>query len=99
MNIGDAEQFVARLAVIAAGLGQAWSNSASQLAATVSQLGGGPLGRRFMAAYLPVHDRLGDDAAKTLNRSSAAADAGRQSVKTYQNSDNSTAVAMRQVPL
>jgi hypothetical protein len=82
MVIGDAERFVARLGVLGDGLSQAWSTAAGQLAA-VEQLGGGPMGARFAAAYRPTDTQLRGAAAAAVDRVGRLSGAGRQSVNGY----------------
>ena len=82
MVLGDAEQFVARLGVLGDGLNQAWTTAAGQLAA-VAQLGGGPMGTRFLSAYQPADSQLRGDAANAVERAGRLSAAGRQGVSTY----------------
>ncbi len=93
MAMGDAEQFVARLGVLGDGLSQAWSTAAGQLAA-VGQLGGGPMGSRFLAAYNPTDARLRGAAAAAVDRVGRLSGAGRQSVNTYDDGSARAASAM-----
>lgn len=82
MAIGAAEQFVSRLGVVGEGLGQAWTTAAGHLAA-VERLGGGPMGARFLAAYQPTDAQLRGAAAAAVDRVGTLSDAGRKSVRTY----------------
>lgn len=93
MAIGDAEQFVARLGVLGEGLNQAWSTAAGRLAAA-DQLGGGPMGARFVAAYRPTDAQLRGAAAAAVDRVGRLSGAGRQSVSTYDDGGSRATSAM-----
>lgn len=93
MAIGDAEQYVARLGVLGDGLNQAWSTAAGRLVA-VEQLGGGPMGARFLAAYRPTDTRLRGAAEEAVDRVARLSGAGRQSVSAYDDGGARAASAM-----
>lgn len=93
MEIGDAEQYVARLGVLGDGLNQAWSSAAGRLAA-VDRLGGGPMGARFLAAYHPTDAQLRAAAAEAVDRVGRLSGAGRQSVSAYDDGSARAASAM-----
>ncbi len=93
MVVGDAEQFVARLGVLGEGLNQAWSTAAGRLAA-VDQLGGGPMGARFVAAYRPTDAQLRGASADAVDRVGRLSGAGRQSVNAYDDGGARAASAM-----
>ncbi|QUQ67156.1 hypothetical protein [Kutzneria sp. CA-103260] len=93
MAIGDAELFATRLGVLGDGLNQAWSTAAGRLAA-VEQLGAGPMGARFLAAYHPTDAQLRGAAAEAVDRVGRLSGAGRQSVRAYDNGSARAASAM-----
>lgn len=91
MWIGDTEQLMTRLGTVGAGLTQAWSTTARQVAAALGRLGGGPMGEVFIAAYRPAHQQLHGEATETAERTGRIVDAGQRSVVGYGEADAESA--------
>lgn len=93
MALGAAERFVARLGMPGDGLDRAWSMATGQLAA-VEQLGGGPMGARFLAAYHPVDTQLRGATSDAVERAARLSGAGRKSVSAYDDGGERATSAM-----
>lgn len=97
MWIGDTERLMTRLGTVGAGLAQAWSTTARQVSAGLGQLGGGPMGELFIAAYRPAHQQLHSEATETAARTGRIADAGQRSVIGYGDADAESAQSLTKV--
>jgi hypothetical protein len=89
METVPAAQATQNLGQISASLSQAWSTAQSTIASLEGQLGKDELGQAFLAKYRKPIPAINDTVKRDVDGSQRLATAGQQSIKDYQQADQS----------